>query len=259
MIYDFLEMYMQIFYFVVIPLIVIAAAVLGIVIFTGKAKSVKYLGLSIFLAALGQLISKIMQILNMISAEKAAGYTALSNIAGIVLGLGSTLCLCIFIHKNYGRKYIYALLLGCNVVTRILGAFPPVLFADFLADAGLKSNEYVYWLEMLSGISSFLIGSINTIIIIVVLIQNRKNEKVIPFYWLLRVLAFVWSIIAVALDSLSWLSLILAEDAELIEAQRFRDMVQVSTGFFAALIALAVPVYILIASKRALRKENAHG
>ena len=257
MIFDFLDIFKEITYYFVIPLIIIATAILGIVIFSGRAKSVRFLGMNIFLSSLAWLSSKLLETLTISLGTKVMNYTALFSIAGMILGLGSTVCFCIFIHKNDGMKFIYALLLICSVAEHVLvSLFTPVI-AEFLANAGLKPEEYTYWLEMLTGFSSFLLGSVSTVIVIVVLMQNRKSEKVIPFFWLIRIMSFVWSIIALAFSSIGWLSLILAEDPGLPDARSFFDMTQASIGFFTALVALAAPIYILIASKRAIRRQNA--
>ena len=255
---DLMEMILVDIYYYALPVFYVAAAVFGILIFTGKTKSVRFLGLAAFVSALGNIGAKIMDLFKMASVEKAYKLVVPMNIAGLIIGLITTVCICIFIHKNYGKKYIYALILSIYLGTTVLGMIMPVVLSRFASSSGLKGEEMVYWIEMLNGISSFLLGSVNSIILIAVLFQNRKTEKVIPHYWLVRLITYIWSIITVVLSSAGWRLLIEAEDhTALFKAQDFRDLIQVSSGFLSALIALAVPLYIFVASKKAARLQYA--
>ena len=255
---DLMEMFMVNLYFYVLPVFSVAAGVLGIIIFTGKTKSVRFLGLGIFLSALIQTVTKIVELFRRSSVEKAYQLAVPMNIFNLIIGLSITVCICIFIHKNYGWKFIYALSLSVNFATMIIGLFVPVLISRAVSSTGLKGSEMTYWIEFLNGISSFLFSSVNSIIFIVVFFRNRKAEKVIPHYWLIRLLLFIWSMILLVLNSAGWYALIKAEDhAAVLAADTFRNSVLVSTGFITALTGLAVPLYILIASKRYARLQEA--
>ena len=226
----------------ILPLIAgLGLLVTGIMIAAGKKKSVKVLGI-------GYIISSVSVIMNactvflvrMLPIRVYSNFSVGLTLLSFLCGIGSLVCICIFIHKNYGKKLIYipvlAVSIGGTVITRIV---------SILLAKGLGSRDHYLWISMTLQINSFVTDAAVALIIIIVFYMNRKNEDLIPKTWLCMTIGLAGS----ALRALTYVAYYLT----LINNFRIRssseNMISLAVAF-TALFAVVTPLYITIMADR---------
>ena len=227
-----------ILYLYVRPFIVGIALLAGLITLLCKIKSTKVLGLGIVLSSASSILDCIGQIIAKTStAESAYEFNTSVGIIQFFLLIGSTLCLCFFIHKNYGKKLIYLPLLLIPIAVAIL----TLVVARSLGNV-LSGSELGIWTSISTLIISCICGIITALIVIHAFFTNRDDEEVIPKAWLCKVIELVWNVIETVLIVSLYLTLL--KDGVMTTEQvdsSFMLIVSMRTLF-----ALVFPVYLMI-------------
>lgn len=215
--------------------------VTGIMITAGKEKSVKVLGIGYILSSVPVILSSLATIFIHISSAKAySAYAVWNSYLSLFCNIGFLVCVCIFLHRKYGKKLIYipvlAVSIGGTVITRIV---------SILLAKGLGSRDNYLWISMTLQINSFVTDAAVALIIIIVFYMNRKNEDLIPKTWLCMTIGLAGS----ALRALTYVAYYLT----LINNFRIRssseNMISLAVAF-TALFAVVTPLYITIMAYR---------
>jgi len=180
--------------------------VTGIMVTACKEKTVKFLGICFILESVSSMIngSKILILRSVMNAKTFANYSVSSSYISAVCGLAALVCICVFIHKNYGKKLIYIPVLSVQV-----GGWLVSRVVVLLLNKTLGGQNIAAWISMTNLINSFVISAAVSIIIIVVFFKNRKNEKVIPQAWLCKIIALACSLFGLLFNCLYYMSMIM--------------------------------------------------
>ena len=191
---------------IILPLIAgLGMIVTGVMITAGKEKSVKVLGIGFMIEGVGRLLSGASTVFaRMGSVKMFASYSVGANIASALCIAAGLVCMCIFIHKNYGKKLIYIPVLSIQAGGWIINRIVVLL----LFKTNIRSNAAV-WISMTQIINNFVISAAVTVIIIVVLFKNRNNEKVIPQAWLCKSIALAGNFMGLLFNCAYYLSILM--------------------------------------------------
>ena len=238
----------------------IACIVIGILIAVSKTKSTRPLGISYILSALNSLTGFISgSLIYVLSAKDMYGFQYSRSIITFALTLASTYFICRFIHKNYGKKFIYIPMFLLPVLTLVLTFLSNRIFSRHKTWG--DSTPYLMNLGNLA--VSLLITTISTVIIVVILFKYRKNEKVVPYLWLLRILFLIWTYFNYAFTSTT--NVIDMVNAGVPKrdlapfASFWMDNYSTTSNFLAiisALISLIIPLYVLINARSFAKKQQ---
>ena len=220
----------------------IAMLVLGIMVPAGKEPSVRILGIGFILESVAQIFNgSLVQLSRMVSVKSFMSLSVGSSIISSVCTAAGLVCMCIFIHKNYGRKLIYIPVLSINVG----GWFINKLVVSLLSKAVIRSNPAA-WISMTNTINNFVIHAAVAVILIVVLFKNRKTEKVIPQAWLCKTLALAGSFMGLLFNCVYYLSLV-----RKMQIRYLYIYSSVIVGAF-SLVCIILPLYtaVMVYSKK---------
>ena len=244
---------------VLVPLFVgvmiqIALLIIGMFIITGKINSTKILGIGFVISAI---LGFIFNVLNLIrntagSPELISTLSQITNVVSVIATLAGSICICIFIHKNYGCKWIYFPILAQPIVN----AISTVAFIYVFSRMG-DAIHYVIGTGLSSGLTALVIGAVEAVILIIVFYKNRNIEKIIPHAWIIRLVSFCFYLI-LPVSSVVFYTICLsagAGGADLYFDMSERFLIfQYVYSFFNSLVSLALPVYILVMTKKAEKK-----
>ena len=210
--------------------------VTGIMVTAGKEKTVKFLGISFIIESIGLLMSGSRNLVIRLgmSAKEFATYSVSSSFITAIFSLAALVCMCLFFHKNYGKKLIYIPILAVSIGGTVISRVVVVILTKTI-----KSHDYAAWISMTNLINSFVISAAVNIIIIVVFFKNRKNEKVIPQAWLCKIIALACSLFGLLFNCLYYMSMIMK--------MRVRNYLYISLIVSAfSLSCLILPVYTTV-------------
>ena len=232
----------------------LASGIIGVFIVSGKIKSVKILGIGYIVLSVLELFSEAAFLSRFIirTTEMGAAANNINTVLSFATSIVGTLIICLFVHKNYGCKWIYFPLFAQPVVS----AISPVVFGivisrisnqmTFIAGTGLSTN-----------ITSLVTGSVSAIILIIVLYKNRKVEKIIPHAWIIRLITYLWGLVMTIAGIVFYASCLSGgADSEQIYVNmltEFSTFQYIHTAI-SRIVTLALPIYILVMVKRAEKK-----
>jgi hypothetical protein len=151
------------------------------------------------------------------------------------LGIGAIICLCIFIHKNYGKKLIYIPLLLIPLAEAVVTMITTVTLGQTLSSFALG-----YGVSIAGVVISFIFGAVTSLIVIKAFFDNRDEEEVIPKAWLCKVIALVWSLIEAVLLTVIYASAMQSG----ISGQA--DMLRMLITVVTSIVSLILPLYVMI-------------
>jgi hypothetical protein len=242
--------------FYLTPLTAIVATLLGIWIILNKIRSVRILGGCYIISAVSTMVSFIYRYVIDNRLEK---YYVLNRYIGMASGLCtivSALCLCIFLHKNYGKKLIYIPLLGLPLLQRVLNA----IASGIVYGAVPNGAGYVGWINLIYSIISLVTGSVTAIIVILVFYRNRKSEKVIPHMWIIRIVLYTYTVLYFLFTAASYLVMINGSDINVLTtfpvSYEVQDRVYVASLLIGPLVSLVEPIYVFVSALKAAPKDG---
>ena len=245
----------------------VAVLVIGILIAVNKVKSTKVLGISFIISAVASLTSSLQDILiRYVDIEKYAQYVSISSVVTLISSLVAALCISIFIHKSYGKKFIYIpvmLLPVSSIVANLI-----VRTALNSSSASMSAGAWGYWMTLTGEINNLVTGTVSAVIIITVLYKNRNTEKAVPKLWLFKTISFIVGCVLACFRIVSYSMMIAAtvngKSNISVLAQLWTgnlETIAFMTQLFGALAALIIPIYVLISVSDVSRKgklESAH-
>ncbi|MBR3464527.1 MAG: hypothetical protein IKH23_05590 [Clostridiales bacterium] len=224
----------------------IALLVLGIMIAAGKEKSLRVLGIGYIVKAVPAIMSAVSTlVIRTVSAKVFASFSVGTSYISIICSTGFLVCVCFFVHKNYGKKLIYIPVLAVHIGGLIVSRVVTLLLVNVIN----TRKNYTAWISMTNLINSFVVDAAVAVIIIIVFYMNRKNEKVIPLAWLGEVIILAAS----TFRTLIYIGYYLA----VINHTRLRQISDTMMTLFFGVISLAVvatPLYITV---MAYKRKNA--
>ena len=220
----------------ILPLIAgLGLLITGIVITAGKKKSVKVLGIGYIISSLSVIMSSCSVFLvRMLPIRIYSNFSAGLTLVSFLCGIGSLVCICIFIHKNYGKKLIYIPVLAVYIGGYIINRIVLVLLSKVIVE-----RNFAMWLSMVQSIDAFVIGAAVSLIIIIVFYKNRNNENVIPKMWLFETVALVIGASETLVRVIYYLSIINNHRI----ASSYDNVISLIMGI-SALAAVITPIYV---------------
>ena len=234
----------------------IALLIIGMFITTSKTKPTKILGIMYMIDGVLGFVSGVISLIRMRGYTSAliASLTWVNNVISVVTSIAVILCICLYVHKNYGCKWIYFPLFAQPVVNLISN----IVFRAVLSRIG-DTAQYVVSSGLATSLTSLVTSSVGAIILILVFYKNRNNEKIIPHTWAIRLAAFCVSLVspivciiyyAVCLSSeLKGVGIYFTSSYKL-------TVFQYIFSFIFSLVCFILPVYILVMAKRAEGKQE---
>ena len=223
-------------FFYVRPFICGTAVLAGLVTMICKPGTTKILGLSFALSSASLVLECVAQIV--LKTEGDQAYVDFSSSMGLIqfaLGIGAIVCLCIFIHKNYGKKLIYLPLLLIPLAEAVVTMITTITLGQTLSSFALG-----YGVSIAGVVISFVFGAVTSLIVIKAFFDNRDEEEVIPKAWLCKVIALVWSLIEAVLLTVIYASAMQSWISG--QADMLRMLITVVTSIF----SLILPLYVMI-------------
>ena len=232
----------------------IALLIIGCIIASGKTKSVKILGIGYIVAGIIEIVlaAALLVRYTIRNTEIIVMTSNVSPVLSTVSSLFGLICVCIFVHKNYGCKWIYFPLLAQPVVSAIAS----VTFASVFSRIG-GEMMLIAGMGLSTNVTALVTGAVTAIILIVVFYKNRKAEKIIPHTWLIKLIIYCWSMVLIV-ASIVFYAICLSggSDAERLYIELlnnfsiFRSIYTIINSF----VGLVLPIYVLVMAKRAERK-----
>ena len=234
---------------------VLAVLVLGILITVGKVKSVKVLGISSIITAIQSGVSFAATISAHFCSDQMISslYTA-SSLIGSICSIGGFVCICLFLYRNYGARRVCIPIVIVTVLSNVLS-----FTALFILRSAGSGKTMPYIISIVQSSIYFVAAAVVDIIIIMVLYRNRQREKVVPKFWVLRVIMLLWTVATYAINTISYAVLISASDLRsTAELTGFagawntnQDIIFTIFGILGAVLSVLVPAYVF-----AMVREN---
>ena len=229
------------------PLVVgVADLVLAIIIFKAKTKT-GVLGLIFASSFLISIMTFLKQTIlpRALTAEMCSRYIAISNYAVFVLDLVAILGICIYIHKVYGKKWIYIPVYLIYIGGRLLLSAVTML----VNRAGVELLAIILITQFVSFIAS---GSAKAVVI-VVFYKHRREEKIIPHMWIIWLSTLALSLVSCVLAAINQIALRGLERPN-YDVLTIIDTLVMIWYLITTLADLIVPVYIVIRNSKFKRE-----
>ena len=251
-----------------------ATLVLGILIAANKIKQTRILGIGFIVTAAASLFSiSSMAFSLVVTMLPSISSTVLQRYVGVVLfskmsiaatfiamaaELTAAFCICRYVHKNYGRKWVYIPVFVGKAYT-FLANF---IIAYLLNKRGANVLTG-YWINLSRTVNNFITGTVLAVILIIIFYKNRQTEKIIPGTWKIRLAVYIWSVISSAITAFSYLYLtrLFRHTFNTIHGSMFIPPVALyySTAVLetvGALVGLIFPIYVLVMARKASRRTD---
>ena len=243
---EFMMMFQYILFYFVRPAIYLAIAVFGFIILFGKTKSTRILGLSFVLTSFASLLECASTLIVRFSdADTYSNFVSVSSIIQVVITIAAPLCMCIFIHRNYGKKLIYIPLL----ILPVLNIVARFIINEAFSNLRMSGNGFSMWFYTVDVINSFVIGAAVTVILIIVFHKNRKMEKIIPLAWIFEIVNLAGSALFSFCLCVSYLTMY--QNGKV--SSDFSYSISMTAFFLQALVSMAFPIYVMV---MAVKKEK---
>lgn len=233
----------------------IAMIVFGILVVINKEKQTKILGISFIISGVSSLLGSAFTTVRRFVG--VAVFTRMSYFSAVISMLTSAavmFCICWYIHKTYGKKYIYIPVFAIMAVNRIA-----TFIVNICLNKAMKGGISGLWMSLVSQVNGFVSGTAVAVVIFIPFYLNRNKEKIIPHTWIFRIVMYVHSTIVTLLTIYSYVLMLrvikkpgkLPSGLSIINnSGNVSDSVML-LQIFGALIELAFPVYVFIRLKRA--------
>ena len=236
----------------------VAMIIVSILIIANKTSSTKILGIGYLVAGLVELANQCFNLLLRYGdMERVVIFSSVLGIAGFIGNLALNLCISIFLHKNYGKKFVYIPLMLLPVAAKVADYLVRVL----INSSSASGTEMGYWMLMTSVINGFVTGTAVAVIIIVILYMNSKKEQVIPKAWILRIVTLLWSFTMTGFNIFNYGTMLASHAADdkavknaLSNMVVSSDTVYLMLEIIGALVMLIIPIYILAMASKASKK-----
>ena len=227
----------------------LALLVIGIMVIAGKVKSTRIFGVSFIFSGIALAFAFVFNfLLRYINQEMLVRLSYVSSITSFLSKIAVSLCICIFFHKNYGKKFIY-------IPIMLITFAAPV--ANFIVARRLLDSRmglvYSYWVVLVQAINEFIVGSAISVITIVVFYKFRNVEKIIPKAWIAYTIKFIAGACFSGFSIITYSMMIATDGMRTAEMTGFAsywmsnyETLNIYVSILSALTALVVPLYIVV-------------
>lgn len=237
----------------------VAGLVLGIIVLSAKVKPTKILGLSVLFSSLSTLISGAYTLtLAYGGGIKLARLSVVQSVGAGILLIAVYFCISFYIHKNYGKKYIYIPLILIPFVGRLCSTVVSILINRLAA----STDSLPFLISSTSNVGNLIVSVVVTIILIVVFFKNRKIEKIIPHTYIIYIISLAWTVIS-ELFTIVYYELMVFRVMELLNAKFLNDLsldgyldMLMIFYMFGALVGLIFPIYLTVMVMKESRKAE---
>ena len=242
----------------------LAELVLGILVASNKVKPTKILGIGYIFASVPILTGSLPQfIARYVGSAVFARISAALSWTGSICLLAASFCICMFIHKRYGKKLIYIPVMAVPVV----GSVASSLVALLLNRTAAPDRFLPIWITLTRSINNFITSAVAAVAIIIVLYRCRQKEDIVPSLWKMRLVVFVWSVLTFINSTLYYVYTLRAAlikqtrpDTFWLEYAHYNELIFLIINIVGSLIALIIPIYVFVMVCRASHKtENTGG
>ena len=250
-------------YYLIPVVAFVTVLVLGILIAANKVKPTKILGIGYIFSAVPILSAVVPQYISrFLGVAALARLSVAITLTGSFCSLAFSLCLCLFIHKRYGKKLIYIPVLAVPIVGNLASA----IVASLLNRSGAVGMSLGVWISLTREINSFVTGTVASIAVIIVLYMNRNKEDIVPKLWLFRIIVYAWSVISFAYRVIYYLTLLIGTGAVKLSTVSFMrplarnsELISSVMSIISTLVAVIIPVYIFISVCKYSRNTETKG
>ena len=249
-------------YYLIPVVAFVTVLVLGILIAANKVKPTKILGIGYIFSAVPILSAVVPQYISrFLGVAALARLSVAITLTGSVCSLAFSLCLCLFIHKRYGKKLIYIPVLAVPVV----GNLASVIVASLLNRSGVVGMSLGVWISLTREINSFVTGTVASIAVIIVLYMNRNKEDIVPKLWLFRIIIYAWSAVSFAYMVIYYVTMLIGTGAVKLSTVSFMrplvrnsELISSVMSIISTCVAVIIPIYIFVSvCKYSRNKETA--
>lgn len=242
----------------------LAELVLGILVASKKVKPTKILGIGFIIASVNMLTGNIPQfIARYVGSAVFARISAALSWTGSICSLAASFCICLFIHKRYGKKLIYIPVMAVPVV----GSVASSLVALLLNRTAAPDRFLPIWITLTRSINNFITSTVAAVAIIIVLYRCRQKEDIVPSLWKMRLIVFIWSVIPFVNSTLYYAYVLVSSskngirrDPFWFEYGHYNGLIFNLLNVLGCVAALIIPIYVFVMVCRASHKtENTGG
>ena len=247
-----------------IPVTAFAAVlVLGILIAVNKVKPTKILGIGYIFSAVPILSAVVPQLISRFLGVAALARLGVAiSLTGTICSLAFSLCICLFIHKRYGKKLIYIPVLAVPVV----GNLASVIVASLLNRSGASGMSLGVWISLTRDINSFVTGTVASLAVIIVLFLNRNKEDIVPKLWLFRIIIYAWSAVSFVYRVVYYVTMLIGTGAVKLSTVSFMrqlarnyELISAVMSIISALVAVIIPIYVFVSVCKYSRNTETTG
>lgn len=238
---------------------------LGLIVVASEVKQTKFIGLNVICSSLNALISSAYALSSFYyfwGMKVNDGVIEAIRYAGIILSLAASVFICIYIHKNYKKRFVYIPVIAVPFVVDLL-------FSVILESLN-KSNSNSFFTTLpkplLQNVVAMMTATFASVVLIVVFYKNREIEKVIPHTYILLIVSLITSFIVQAVNVLYNVLLSKSGNVHVVNVHgvkgrklierlfSFTAPARVILKVIATLVSLAFPIYLLIMVHKAAKK-----
>lgn len=203
---DFLSAVLAVMLMITPAVVAVLEFVMGVLTVSGRQKSTKWLGIAYIIQSIATIVYFLTRfIMRFVSIELIASFSMAGNIVITVCAFISMVFICVFIHKNYGKKLIYVPVLLLQFASFVIPTAAMYIVNNLHV---FKGNKLSAALTLISGIGNFVPVAIATVIIIVVLFKNRQMEKTVQFLWVFELIYLIILFFVQSADAVYYLNVL---------------------------------------------------
>ncbi len=229
--------------------------VMGILIVVSKVKPTKILGVGYLISSFSSLLTVAFTLLSYFAAfEKIYKLRAPLTVLSCFCTIGSLVCICIFLHKSYGKSKVYIPILAIELGTWVLSIGAVGIVNRLTSVFGTKRGLTITMIQSFTG---FATSAAISIIIISILYSNRQKEMIIPHAWLIKIITLIWAFLYF-LFTLFTNYITLSVSQSYKYGNPFIEFWNTCGGFIycavsvlVSLVSLIMPIYIYMSTRRA--------
>ncbi|MBE7069307.1 MAG: hypothetical protein E7386_02270 [Ruminococcaceae bacterium] len=233
--------------------------VLGVMILVNKVKQTKILGIHFIIFGVSSACSCFLTgSQRFLGVAVYARFSIIYNVINILTIFAMLFCLCWYIHKTYGKKFIYIPVFAIEIVGRAANRIVAIFLSKSLSGASAG-----YWITMVMNINNLITGTVTAVIIILAFYKNRDRENIIPATWKIRIVLYAFNALQFFYTISTYCFMIkLLKDRSYKPAGIFGFLFSDAPAYLivttfevmTVLVNLIFPVYVLVKLKKANNK-----
>lgn len=228
------------------PFIIGAAELaIGILITVSRVRSARILGVRFIILSISLVISGFYEIMfHFMISQELMNWNIAKTVLYLVFLSAASLCICIYIHKNYGKKFIYLPVM----IIPVAGWFISRVVVLLISKIQGQIHNFGVWANLTSVLCEIIFSSVVSVILITIFWKNREKENVIPNAWLILLVTFILDLINKGCDVLLNAGLAVESFSEsLFNSYMLIQNLEMLEG-------LIFPIYILVCVAKASKQ-----